>query len=554
MTPRRAPLALLVALLLGPLLALGPGTAAPAAAHASLVATDPADGAVLASAPAQLTFTFDEAVRTGPDAVRLYDAAGRPVSLTVTAEGDLLTARPDATLAEGSYVAVYRAASSDGHPIAGTVTFAVGAPSERVVAPPPVQVESAQVRTALGVVQGVGYLGLLAAAGLLVFLAVGLQGLRVDDALRTRLGLAAGWAAGIALLAGVIGLPLQGAYQLGLPATALGERAAVDPAVIGEHLLVLGLIACGLAGALYALRRGAGRTWVAGPALVAAFAPALVGHSRAIEPVWLVVLTDLGHLAAGTVWFGGLLGLVLTLGALAGRPRDAAAVLTRFSAAAATALGTVAVTGTLMAWRILETPSALLDTAYGRVLLGKVALVGVVAAVAGWNHTRLLPGVVDGVGHRDRQAAAHRVARSVRVEAGVLVSVLLVAGVLTTLSPRPAERTALVAAPAVTRVDTPDARVLAGVATDSGGEGGVAGPRLLLRLQDPTGAPLAPVAPPEVRVRAGDLDLGVVTLRQTGVGAYLALTTFPRPGRWDVRVRFFLPDAAPDVRLQVVVP
>ncbi|NHA01795.1 copper resistance protein CopC [Nocardioides sp. W3-2-3] len=61
---RRVP-ALLAALLVA--VAAVVGLASPASAHATLVSTDPAEGAVVPSAPGQVTFTFDEPVQPGAE-------------------------------------------------------------------------------------------------------------------------------------------------------------------------------------------------------------------------------------------------------------------------------------------------------------------------------------------------------------------------------------------------------------------------------------------------------------------------------------------------------
>ena len=52
------------------------GTAGPASAHATLISTDPVEGAVLEAAPEQVRFTFDEAVVGVPDGVQVFDAEG----------------------------------------------------------------------------------------------------------------------------------------------------------------------------------------------------------------------------------------------------------------------------------------------------------------------------------------------------------------------------------------------------------------------------------------------------------------------------------------------
>ena len=85
----RAPLAararLLLLLVGAAVLLLGP--AGPASAHATLISSDPAQGAVLEAAPEQIRFTFDEAVGGVPDGVRVFDAEGAPVAASAAVTG-----------------------------------------------------------------------------------------------------------------------------------------------------------------------------------------------------------------------------------------------------------------------------------------------------------------------------------------------------------------------------------------------------------------------------------------------------------------------------------
>ncbi|GHH64893.1 hypothetical protein GCM10017673_08350 [Streptosporangium violaceochromogenes] len=103
--------------------------AAPAQAHNVLIASDPKDGARLATGPQKITLTFDQPVRqgfaqisvTGPDGTRWEEGKttvdGRKVGVAVRPLGPA-----------GRYVAGYRILSSDGHPVAGKVTFTLTAP------------------------------------------------------------------------------------------------------------------------------------------------------------------------------------------------------------------------------------------------------------------------------------------------------------------------------------------------------------------------------------------------------------------------------------------
>ena len=100
------------------------GATGRAAAHNSLVSSDPADGARLASGPAAIRLTFDQPVRdgfntvavTGPDNTRW--ATGQVVAGGSSVSAALLPLGP-----AGEYVIGYRIVSADGHPVTGTVRF-----------------------------------------------------------------------------------------------------------------------------------------------------------------------------------------------------------------------------------------------------------------------------------------------------------------------------------------------------------------------------------------------------------------------------------------------
>ncbi|MES2644559.1 MAG: copper resistance CopC family protein [Myxococcota bacterium] len=96
----------------------------PAAAHARLVESVPAEGAVLATPPATLVFRFDGAVEPaltrvvlhGPTDVVLPPLRGDdPRRVVVTAP----TGRP------GDWWVTWRVVSRDGHPVTGELRFVV---------------------------------------------------------------------------------------------------------------------------------------------------------------------------------------------------------------------------------------------------------------------------------------------------------------------------------------------------------------------------------------------------------------------------------------------
>jgi len=100
-------------------LTLGSG---PAAAHASLVGTDPADGSRIATAPGDVSLTFSENVGTGFVAVTAPNGAEVETSNVRTVD-QVLTADLASSDQRGRYAVAYRVVSADGHPVSGEFTF-----------------------------------------------------------------------------------------------------------------------------------------------------------------------------------------------------------------------------------------------------------------------------------------------------------------------------------------------------------------------------------------------------------------------------------------------
>lgn len=119
---RRAWLTVVAALLAALVVAV-----APVRAHSDLSSSDPQDGAVLADAPEEISFTFNEELLAQGNAVTLthVDSDARLELGEVEVRGDTVrVAWPDQSPA-GEFRAAYRVVSADGHPIDGAVTFSI---------------------------------------------------------------------------------------------------------------------------------------------------------------------------------------------------------------------------------------------------------------------------------------------------------------------------------------------------------------------------------------------------------------------------------------------
>jgi copper transport protein len=161
-------------------------------------------------------------------------------------------------------------------------------------------------------------------------------------------------------------------------------------------------------------------------AVVASFA--LDGHS--VDTGFIGRIASMTHVVAGGVWFGGLVLMSDTLMRRwkAGVDPEAAFMAVRFSRVAAASLTIAAIAGVVLAWTIVDAPSEILMTAWGRLLVLKVALVAVVATIGAYNHFRVVPGISHDEG--DRNATILR--RTTRIESAILVGVLGVTAILVT--------------------------------------------------------------------------------------------------------------------------
>jgi copper transport protein len=99
------------------------------------------------------------------------------------------------------------------------------------------------------------------------------------------------------------------------------------------------------------------------------------------------------HVAAMSVWLGGLAGLLLVVLQPSSAPAQLASALPRFSRLAFSSVVALVVTGTVQAVREVGAVSALFGTSYGWILVAKLLLVLVVLAAAGvsrvWIQQRL---------------------------------------------------------------------------------------------------------------------------------------------------------------------
>jgi copper transport protein len=364
---------LLLLVSLGALLA----PAGPARAHAALIGSNPAPGSVIGDSPGEITITFSEHVSAVEGKVVVLAPDGKKISGRPSVTGDVLhipvrkAAKP-----LGTYLVSYRVISADTHPVGGAVTFSVGAPS----ASPPSATDARTHRSvalATPVWHFLGYAGLVLSVGPALFLAL------LWPRSRSRRGAVRLARGGL----GLIAVSTLGAFWTQAPASSGAALWDVSPVELGQVaagsfgttllarlavlLLIAGLITPVLRGtasrslkvAVLVLGAGGLVTWP------------LTGHPSVAPLAPAIVASDVVHIAAMSVWLGGLATLTIFL--LRGtHPRVLGAVLPVWSRWAALSVVWLVAGGTVQAVVQIGRLDLLWTTTYGKLLIAKIVVLG----------------------------------------------------------------------------------------------------------------------------------------------------------------------------------
>ena len=411
-----------------------------ASAHASLTSSAPDFRERFERQPEQIVLRFSQVVQPIPNGIVVRNERGDVVSVPARLGADRrsLAARLG-PLSRGAYAVRWQTLSvSDGHIVSGLYTFGVG-----VAAPPPTEAVGAGGPSGTEkLVRWLGYLGLAVVSGCLALRLLALPPVLPERQDRVFFALT-GAATFLAIDAGIAALLLRADAALQLPLDRF-LYADLSPFAGGTRFGIA-WVWMTLGGALLAglltfawLTRSRAPLW---PALALSLALAsgysLSGHS-ASEPgsSAVTVAADWVHLAAAAVWIGGLVGLAMIGWRLDHEARKQAFL--RFSRLASVLVGLVVAAGIYLGVLRLVALDDLWSTAYGQVLLLKLALVTAALAWGAAHHALVRPRL-----ERGQTVPGGRVGRSLVGESLVGVSVLLVAAVLAnTAPPEPPPRTA----------------------------------------------------------------------------------------------------------------
>jgi copper transport protein len=441
------------------LFAAAAALALPAAAwaHAALVRTVPTASVVVNRPPPVVLLTYTEAVEPRFAAVSVTNAGGESVRAgnpRRSASDPKTLVVPLRRVPQGWYLVYWRVISVDGHPVRGAFTFAVGpnpGPAPQFTIP---SISETAATPRLIAARSVVFVSIMTAIGLfLLRIAIARPVVRRVPETRLR---AVSLAFGVAALVALVAIPiyvlmatadfaLRSTFDLGALVPLLRDSAFGRGYLDLELVFGLFVLAAGLA--LWIDRPERERRSVAellsvGGAFAGAAAvllvPGLAGHAAQYSPRGAALLFDWLHLLAGSIWLGGLIGLLVLWRSFAVARRVAGLVVCvpRFSNTAFVSVLTLIGSGIGASLIHLPTFASLWQTSYGQTLLVKIGLLSAAMLLAAVNLLRTRPRLL---AYRERPelapGAASLLRRLVAGEVLLVVGAVIAAAVLTSLAP-----------------------------------------------------------------------------------------------------------------------
>jgi copper transport protein len=437
------------AILLG-LLSIGLVPAGQVLAHAYLDRSNPEANEVVEDAPERVEMWFTEPLEPRYSSAVLYDAAGEQIETepsSVLSDPFRMNLPLPRDLPNGTYTVQWRNISAaDGHPQTGFFPFTIGTREDVVIPrPPPEDAAGAGILGPLG-----RWLSLLGVTGAVGAIFTWLWVLRpattsLPDERRARTRDAIRRLANVSLLIAIAGSVVALTAQTITVTGSLGPSQMVDTVVDTRygtlwavrilHFMLLGFILSFPA----TWRTGTPRrtAWLAmGLALATLLPYSMISHAAAQSVgAPAAIVNDWLHLAAASVWVGGLIALLLgVLTATRGVERELsrpvlADLIPRFSTLAIASVTVLILTGLYASWLLVGNLQALRETDYGRMLGLKLLLTLPLLGLGLLNLTVIGPWM-----RRSARAGKH-FTRTLAAEVGLGIAVLGVVALLISLPP-----------------------------------------------------------------------------------------------------------------------
>ncbi len=346
-------------------------------AHATLIVSDPADGAVIHAVPNLVKLTFSEVV--SPLVLRLLKPSGEIVQLShFSQQQEMLQVDLPSDLGNGTSILSWRVASQDGHPVGGTLTFSIDTASRQVAD----EIDSKGVHFPIWFTTYINIVLLTLCVGGCIFytwVSVPRKPIPRTFVYLSLFGIIAALGVLIVDIFDAVDWNNNDLWNFRLWAGSIGYTIGVPAAlVVIAHIFVM-------------IARQVSERKAKAISIFALVAGALAftvsGHAGAAAPRILMRPAIFLHLVSVLFWAGSLIPLFV----MVGRGHSPVDTLRRFSLPIAISLSILVVTGTILGIVELGKIDELWNSAYGIVLSLKLLALLFLFALAAVNRFYLTP-------------------------------------------------------------------------------------------------------------------------------------------------------------------
>lgn len=435
-------------------------------AHPTILAIEPTPDAILDHAPPRVMITFNEAIEPlsrievrNAQGTRIIDGRSHAEDNTAQLTLDL------PILGDGLYTVIWIAAGSDGHVVRGNFAFRVRSPTPvaspaslntpadalPTLLPTPSPAISNTISTSTsafsfieGLARWCSVLGMLGMIGGWAFLYwVVLPIITPHSALIERWSRMLVILGSLALLATIVLLlyftAIFASHFDSATLIAVISTTRTGQILLLQIIMLAALLA--LSAGRYALPKPSfGRSIFALVlSVMLLLNHAAMGHAASDSSLFRAVLTMTIHLAAASLWIGGLIMFTTTRSTLlADQPEHEhsallAQIIGRFSTLAMLSVGLVTLSGSIVAFTRFMVISDLWQTDYGRVLLVKLILFGFMLLLGAYHLLIVSPAL-----RRSPQSGKLWLPRfrySLTLETCLACALILIAAILAALPP-----------------------------------------------------------------------------------------------------------------------
>jgi copper transport protein len=374
--------------------------------HALLEKAKPAPDAHLQSAPKEIVLLFNERLEDELYSIKVFNNKGEMISTSKTelSLDQKQLKHPISSLENGSYTISYSVLSSDGHPIKGSYIFSVGKASGEIVKP------EQDVKNEFSIVKILYYIALLLVTGWMLW------GKKIETFLENIKSYRK-----IALYLQLFFLVTNISWGYVQFVELVNSWEEFNSLLSGTAIGVswgISMLLSILGFAILFRFNWLDRVW----AFVLLTAKSINGHAMGFDPAILTVLLDLVHLIAAALWAGGLFYIVILLRKQRGQVGQ---FMATFSKVALVSVIVLTISGMVLTLTYLPDLNYLFYTQWGSWLIAKMVLVILVIVLGSVIRLYLKKKKVDTVG------------TLIKVDFALMISITLIVGILTNLSPLP---------------------------------------------------------------------------------------------------------------------